>query len=237
MEKTSFSIKRFLENLFFPEKCASCGDITDRESGFCIECYPHIAFIEGQCCRICSIPLPVYYPSEICSRCRNLSPKFCRNVSLIEHFGEGRKAVLQIKGGKRNGIRAIASLMADKIRAENICPDIVTFVPDTKDAIKEKGRCPTEILSKHISGCLGVPYEDCFEKIRETASQKTLTSSQRKMNVRGAYKIKKVPEKECILIVDDVFTTGATLNECARIMKKKFNGDIYTATISIRDRM
>lgn len=237
MEKSSFSIKSFLENLFFPEKCASCGEITDRKSGFCIECAPQVTFIDGISCKICSIPLPAYYPSEICSRCRCLSPKFCRNVSLIEHWGQGRKAVLKIKGGAMSGIRKIAYLMANRILAENIRPDIVTFVPDTEESVKEKGRSSTEILSKYIAKNLGVPKVDCFEKIRETASQKTLTSLQRKMNVRGAYRIKKIPQGECILIVDDVFTTGATMNECSRILKKKFNGEVYTATISIRDRV
>ena len=109
-------------------------------------------------------------------------------------------------------------------------------MPDTKSAKVKKDGSRTEALARYTAKYLGAKYEEVLIKKRETKKQKSLTAAQRKQNVRGAYIAFNRPEGESLLIIDDVFTTGATLNECAKAVRRIYKGRIYTATLSIRDR-
>lgn len=226
----------FLQNIFFPPRCLCCGTIINKDCIFCDECLPEIGFTEGKCCEACGIPLNPHFESPICARCRDLTLYFDRNLPVMEHTGMGRRAVLNVKYGKRSAIPSAARLIADKLIENKIFPDEVTFVPETDKAKAKRGYGVTERLSFYTAKYLNAEHIEALKKVRETAKQKELTSNQRKINVRGAYEILKVPEGESILIIDDVFTTGATMNECAKTIRKSFKGKIYTATLTIRDR-
>lgn len=229
-------LSEYVKNLLFPPKCLCCGEVIGENTVFCEKCLPEIGFTEGECCKVCGIPLNPHFESPICARCRSIKPYFERNFPVMEHTGMGRRAVLNVKYGKRSAIPPAARLIADKLIENKIFPDAVTFVPETDKSKRKRGYPVTEMLSFYTARYLGAEHIEALEKIRETKKQKELTASQRKINVLGAYKLKDIPIGKSILIIDDVFTTGATMNECAKTIKKKFNGKIYTATITIRDR-
>lgn len=225
-----------VKNLLFPPKCLCCGEIIKDGRVFCDTCLPEIGFTEGKCCKVCGIPLNPHFESPICARCRDLKLYFDRNLPVMEHTGFGRRAVLNVKYGKRSFIPSAAFLITDKLIKNKILPDAVTFVPETDKSKSKRGYGVTEMLSFYTAKYLGVEHIKALKKIRETEKQKELTANQRKINVRGAYKLNDIPQGESVLIIDDVFTTGATMNECAKIIKREFNGKIYTATLTIRDR-
>ena len=222
--------------IIFPPKCLACGTTLARRTIFCDDCIPEVPFVEGNLCGICGIEMHPDSPSPICGRCRNLMPKFLRNFPVLEHKGLGRRAVLNFKYGAEGTVPDAAILIAKKVVGEGVIPETVTNVPDTKKARLEKDGSRTEALARYVAKYLGVKYEPVFKKTLETEKQKSLTAEQRKLNVRGAYSAVKAPEGESVLIIDDVFTTGATLNECAKVLKRVYNGRIYTATLTIRDR-
>lgn len=229
-------LKERIKCILFPPRCLACGKTLARRTIFCDSCMPEMPFVEGNTCAICGIEMHPDFPSPICGRCRNLKPKFSRNFPVLEHKGLGRRAVLNFKYGSEGTVPDAAILIARKIVEEGVIPEAVTNVPDTKSASDEKDGSRTEALARYVAKYLGVKYEHMLKKTRETEKQKSLTAEQRKLNVRGAYSAVKSPEGESVLIIDDVFTTGATLNECAKVLKRIYDGRIYTATLTIRDR-
>lgn len=222
--------------ILFPPRCLSCGKVLSDRSVFCGACLPEIPFVEGNLCAVCGIEMHPDFPSPICGRCRELKPKFEKNFSVMEHKGLGRQACLHFKYGSEGTVPDAALLLARKVAQSGVLPEIVTNVPDTKKARLKKDGSRTEALARYTARYLGAKYETVLIKTRETKKQKSLTSPQRKLNVRGAYAPAAVPSGKSLLIIDDVFTTGATLNECAKTVRRVYKGRIYTATLTIRDR-
>lgn len=220
-----------LRDLVFPPRCLACKRVLVRHTVFCGDCLAEIPFVSGKCCEYCGIEMHPEFPSPVCARCRNLKPRFDKNVPIMEHVGLGRRCVLNVKYGSKGAIYDAAILMAGKLKEKNIIPSVVTFVPD----YGRKSQV-TEGLAYYIAKYLGAKSEKLIIKTRMTDKQKSLSFAKRLLNVRGAYKAVKVPEGDSVLIIDDVFTTGATMNECAKAIRKVYKGKIYTATFTIRDR-
>lgn len=229
-------LKERLRELLFPPRCLSCGKVLVKRTIFCGICLAEAPFVMGNTCEKCGIELRADFPSPICGRCRSLEPYFDRNFPVMEHVGIGRNAVLNVKYGAEGAVADAALLISQNLISKGILPEAVTHVPDTKKAEREKDGSRTEYLARQVAGQLETNFVKVFEKCRETEKQKRLTAAQRKLNVRGAYRVINPPEGKSVLIIDDVFTTGATLNECAKVLRRKFKGRIYTATLTIRDR-
>lgn len=226
----------FVNELFFPPRCAVCFKVLGKRVMFCGNCMPEIPFVDGETCDKCGISLSADFPSPICGRCRKRNFHFEKNIPVMEHTGYGREAVLNMKYKSFPVIKDMAYLMAERIRQENLCFDLVTFVPMTAKDEREKDIHVTYFLSRYLSKFLGVSHSEAMKKTRETKKQKELTENERIINVRGAYKVCKDVKGKCILLVDDVFTTGATMDECAKILKRAGAEKVYCATLSIRDR-
>ena len=222
--------------MFFPSKCALCDEIIDRGAVFCTSCFPEIPWIVGKTCEKCGIEVNINYPSPICARCREAKFPFERNISLMMHEKAGKRAVLNAKFYKKASIRELTYLLTNKILEENIKVDMVTFIPMTVKQEKEKGYHLTLLMAKTIAEIMNVPCGEALEKIKDTLSQKGLTKKQRIINLRGAFIAKEYVKGKNVLIVDDVFTTGSTMKEATKALKKRGAKNVYTATLSIKDR-
>lgn len=229
-------ISERLRYILYPPHCIACGKVLEERTVFCGTCFAEAPFLEGKCCEKCGIELHPEAVSPICGRCRDLKPHFDRNFPVMEHLGVGRQSVLNLKYGREGAIRDAALLISQNIIGRGILPDTVTYVPDTKKAMREKDGSRTEYLARCVAKQLDAKFMRTIEKCRETEKQKKLTAAQRKVNVRGAYRAVKVPDGKSVLIIDDVFTTGATMDACAKALRNVFRGRIYTATLTIRDR-
>ncbi|MDP4133787.1 MAG: phosphoribosyltransferase family protein, partial [Bacillota bacterium] len=173
--------------------------------------------------------------SPICGRCRNLKHYFNKNISLFKYNDESKNVALNLKYKNYSFIRPIAGLLGDKIK-QNVQIDAVTFVPMYKEEELKKGICITYFLAKYTAEKINVPCKEYLIQKRRTAKQKELTANQRIINVHGAYESSGDVKGKRILIIDDVFTTGATLNECSKVLIKSGAKDVYTATIAIRTK-
>ena len=126
--------------------------------------------------------------------------KFRENVSVAEHLGWFQTKLLQ--------------------ESELMDFDIVTAVPMTKRRKRKRGYNQAEVLGKAVAGYSKKPYLELLKKIKETDMQHTLSKERRRYNLKDAY-ISQQEESikdKIILLVDDVFTTGATVNECAKTL-------------------
>lgn len=112
--------------------------------------------------------------------------------------------------------------------------DAIIPVPLYKKRLRQRGFNQSALFAKYLASCTGVPLIlNYLVKIRDTMPQVGLSAKDRKKNIRNAFGIsnKKLLQKKNIVLVDDVFTTGATVRECSKLLKKAGSGDIYVITL------
>ena len=120
------------------------------------------------------------------------------------------------------------------IEENNIYADVICYVPMTKKSEKKRGFNQCEVIARHIGYRINIPVSDCIKKIKNTKEQKTLTKEERVKNLKGAFKVSRVKDikNKDVILIDDVMTTGATINECKDILKRSGANKITVLTIA-----
>lgn len=208
-------IEKILD-ILFPKVCLNCGK--QGESYLCSSCFYKL-----------DLKFKIY-PVE------NKPYKFL--IYLEKYKGEIRKKILEFKFYNKAYINEyfIEFLVKDK----NICEflknyDLVIPVPMYKDKKLRRGYNQTELLGKNLSLKLGIEYaDDVLIKFKENKTQSLLETNERMKNVRDVFKVQnefRIKEKS-IILVDDIFTTGATVQVCARALKKCGASKIVVLVVS-----
>ena len=128
----------------------------------------------------------------------------------------------------------LKKLILEIINNQSINADVICYVPMTKKAIRKRGFNQCEIMARNISYNTDIPISNCVIKSKHTKEQKTLSKDERKSNIKGVFNIKSskdIKDKHVILI-DDVVTTGATVDECKNILLKYGANKITVLTIA-----
>ncbi|MBI4778092.1 ComF family protein [Candidatus Desantisbacteria bacterium] len=232
-----------LFNLIFPAECSLCPNPleTMRQRYICSDCLNKIKPIELPICEKCGKPLSpsfnlVQHP--LCRQCRTMRRYFTSARAVGTYENVLKKAIWLFKYEGKTGLQeTLGSLMVDRIRClgwnEGI--DIIVPVPLHKTKLKSRGYNQSDILAAFMSKKLGIPVSrNNLKRIKATTTQASLKRSQRIKNIHNAFSIKQ-PEKfsgKRILLIDDVFTTGATSNECSRILKQASSSGIFVLTLA-----
>jgi ComF family protein len=203
--------------------CAACRRPLDQPTrgAVCPPCWASIVPITPPCCRTCGDPLPswrvVSVAEALCPRCRRVTPL----VSLARAIGpyEGTLRAI-VHALKYDGRPTLARHLAERMRVAGADvlsgADLVVPVPLHRSRERARGFNQARELARH----LGLPVAGALTRTRKTGSQADLPAAKRHANVRGAFAWRwKVPvDGRTIVLVDDVSTTGATLNACARAL-------------------
>ncbi|MEA3347196.1 MAG: ComF family protein [Candidatus Auribacterota bacterium] len=227
-----------VENIVFPPHCFICEkSILSAGSQYvCSDCSRSLKALLKPLCSICGRPINVFYPEEIrCADCRVNPPQYDTAVSAVKLCKRAKALVHKFKyHGNFGAGKAIVSLMQDSGVLDNISADFLVPVPLAFSERFKRGFNQTEYLSKMISNKSGIPQYNILKKIRKTNRQTSLNRKQRLKNLEGVFEIKKgckISGKR-VLIVDDVYTTGATVNACATALKKAFPASIGVLTFA-----
>lgn len=208
---------RLIEALF-PQiiKCIFCGEESE-QVGVCDECYSTLPFISGKTCMFCGGRLTG--DEEVCYDCKSHEILFNQNFCVFEYIDQVKSKILSFK---QNGIKNIgyvfADFMLEKFKSLDIDFDLVTPVPIHENRLKERGFNQSEILASGIKSFCGKVDINIFTRIKDTPHQTGLSRENREMNLDGAFVVQKgskLKDKN-ILLIDDIYTTGSTLNECAK---------------------
>ena len=156
------------------------------------------------------------------------------------YSGDIRERIHAMKfRGRLHFVSPFAKDMANRVRMAyaDVNFDGVCFTPMTKKAEKERGYNQSRLLAKGLAYNLGIPVNDCLEKIKTTEKQHTLTGQERKANLKGSVSVRTSAEVEgkVLLLCDDIKTTGATLSECADALMKAGAKDVYCICIALAD--
>lgn len=173
-------------------------------------------WIGDDTCAKCGRPGEVRTPR--CRDCGDRDVAFDRARAAASYEGPARDALKSFKlRGERRTARELARWMVPPALALGRS-DVLTWVPSTRRSEAERGFNPAHELTKHLARFLALPVQRLLGKTRETADQAGLSGRQRRENLRGAFaSIRRSPAR--VLLVDDVMTTGTTVDECAAALK------------------
>lgn len=203
-------------NFIFPSACPACNRPTDSLSHapFCKDCWHSIAQYTGPSCRICGVHLVSIY-ADRCQHCLSDPPPFVTAHSFTHYEGILASAIHHFKF---LGIRQLSRPLAEFLLFYcTESKDAVVPVPLSPGSLKNRGFNQALLLSRHLSQEKKIPLVmDALRKIVDTPPQVGLSAKERASNVKKAFVCTGEVKGMNILLVDDVMTTGATVNACSR---------------------
>lgn len=232
---------RLAELLIFPSACRLCGGLLDKpgERVLCGDCLAGLKPARGPVCGVCGRPIA----SEVlslhpCGACRAVPPAFSRHRSAGEYAGRLREALLLFKFRKYKPLAGpLAAFAAAAV------PDgaglwgegVLVPVPLHRKRRRERGFNQAEALAVALGRMTGRPVETrALRRVADIPPQTTMGRAERIANVRGAFRVVR-PERirgRSVVLVDDVFTTGSTLGECARVLREAGAADVRALTLA-----
>lgn len=215
-----------IRRVFFPHHCYLCGEVLYPRQRLCADCLEKAPYIYPPVCERCG------RSKEDCS-CGKRRRTFERCVSPFYHKGVAAQGIYTLKSrGYHVTVAGFANEMAEAVRREygGIPFDVVTSVPLHKRDHTERGFDQAAKLGQAVAQRLNLPYATVLKKITRTAPQKELKAVQRSGNLLGVFDVCGEVSGKTILLVDDVITTGATLDECAKMLKIFGADAVYAVT-------
>jgi ComF family protein len=234
-----------LLSLLFPEQCPVCkrSSRDHKTAPLCSGCWEGIVPYNGPLCKKCGKPL-VSEVSRTCGYCLEEPPafKWVRGYGIYE--GTLKKAVNLFKYQQ---IKRLSRPLTELIIKNNGMlketfhragsPDDTVFIPVPlyRGKLRKREFNQSALLARHVAKATGsVLLLNCLSKIKETIPQVGLTAKERRKNVRKAFRVlnEKLIKDKNVILIDDVFTTGATLRECSQELKKAGARDIFGVTLA-----
>ncbi len=204
-------------NLLFPQACVLCGTqvFERRWSAVCPECWSKLDAIPRPFCLQCGTHAPAI--ETLCGECRRGDYAFDFARSLFQFTDPMRGIIHHLKYSDRVSLaKPLGTLMRSCLASEPFQSTVAVPVPLHRSRLRERGFNQAELLARE----LGVTVDTkLLRRRKNTPSQTGLSRSQRTLNLSAAFEVRgRLPE--CILIVDDVYTTGSTLHEIAKTLKR-----------------
>jgi ComF family protein len=216
---------RPLLDFALPPRCPGCGAITGEPHRFCLDCWRSLAFLGEPCCACCGIPFA--YPAEdgaLCARCLAEPPPFGRLRAAVAYGEVSRRVALKLKYSGRPGLAdTLAHFMLRQL--DSGASTLLVPVPLHRWRIWKRGYNQAALIASALSRRTGLAAElELLTRTRATPPLKGLGRGERALAVRGAF---RVPQRarnrlagRSVLLVDDVYTSGATAAACARALKR-----------------
>lgn len=240
LSKIVFDLKEAFLDLIFPSDiyCISCNaPILNKPYSLCESCRQKIVWIEKHSCSKCGKALEPWYIQDKCRDCIHTPHYFTRGFSCVEYGEIERKIVIDFKYyGKAYYAKSIAEMMVDKLKKLDMKIDYIVPVPLHPLKEKERGFNQSLLLANHISRLMGVPLKsDVLKRVQYTLPQNKLLLKDRKKNLKGAFKVGQIRVliNKNILLVDDVYTTGNTCDECSKALIGQGVENVYIITYAI----
>jgi len=239
-----------LSTVFFPSSCRLCESPLLRLSRLpvCDACIDSIQAFDVPRCGICGEAVNSFRDSEeeiLCGMCNRARPHFMRAYAYGSYDGALRGLIHLLKYQQvKPAAEPLGKLLASGMSGFNgnvLFPILVVPVPLFGAKQRQRGFNQADLLSRAVLKHLNSWNPSRFElhtgnlkRIRSTVSQTGLTSHQRRKNVRGAFALSKPRQVQgrSVLLIDDVYTTGTTLNECARVLRSVGAERVWVATVA-----
>lgn len=226
-------------DMLFPPRCAACGRLLSGGTPMrlCPACAARLEYVPDRACKICARPLR--QDALLCDDCEEQRPAFRMHISCCIYDDMVRDLMLSFKFHHRPELhRLFADMLIERIRSIPGFPqpDCVVCVPMSADSLQKRGYNQSELIARRVARQLGWHFQtDALQKARDTQTQSTVQKYQRAENVRGAYAVAPGISfaGQRVLVVDDVYTTGSTMNELAGLLLYRGAAEVIAATAAI----
>lgn len=231
-------------DLLYPPHCAACGctifrdgpeSAADMET-LCAECRRGITPSPGNCCPVCSHTMTGML---MCPNCEGRRWHLSVIVAACRYEGLVRELIQRFKYGRDQSlIRALAPLLRaafDDPRIQGKRFDAIVPVPLHSLREREREFNQSALLATHLGKQLGIPVRQYLKRTRPTAPQAGFDRAARMKNLEGAFDLAKgmeIPPDACLLLVDDVSTTGSTLDACAAVLLEAGAAEVCAVTVA-----
>lgn len=224
-------LRRFID-LLYPPRCLICRAF-DAET-LCSSCLSAFSRVVSPVCPICGGPFLNGIPeNHVCEECLRKRPFFESAVAPYLYDGRIMDAIHQFKyEGKAHLAKALGPLLAsfgkEWLREER--DPLIVPVPLHPKRLRQRGYNQSLLLARHVAARLGASLDFLsLRRIKDTKVQTGLKRDERRKNVRKAFEVvdRKAVKGKTIVLVDDVATTGSTLNECAKVLRKAGCRKVY----------
>lgn len=226
-------------SLFLPHKCTFCRKAIDYKNNIfiCPDCMSSLPFIKGKKCIRCGIPTGEN-AMPVCKTCRFHKHVFTQAfIPLI--YKEGvRRAIVSLKFYERkSACRAFAYLITNRIVEEGFPSfDFITYIPISKSRLKERGYNQAELIAKMCGEILKLPVIPTLYRVDGTPRQSGLSASQRRVNAKRSFKVLDKKLNGTALLIDDVYTTGSTLNHTSKLLLQMGCEKVYLGAVAISSK-
>ena len=210
-------------DLLLPPRCPACREIVENPNRFCLNCWAGLTFLTDPVCAGCGAPFEIDRgPDARCGACLETPPRFAAARAALAYDGSARTVLLAFKHGDRQHLVEIMAPQLVRAGRDWFGPETVLVpVPLHRWRLWKRGFNQAALLARAVSRRTGSPLAvNALVRVRATRSSQGMGRRARADNVRGAFRVAApaaIKAKEIILI-DDVLTTGATVEACTRTL-------------------
>lgn len=236
---------RQIAKIIFPDNiyCLRCGKAIDstRPYSLCDECIRNFHWANKKTCEKCGKLMEAEGIYNLCKDCRHTRHYFKKGFTCLMYGLYERELVWAFKYGKKGYMADnLGEIMVDRLKGEfknGLIIDTVIPVPIHKKKLRQRGFNQAELLAKFLAKGFGLQLESkILLRKKNTPVMSNLSPVERRENIDGAFVIKEGKEGEikdkAILLVDDVYTTGSTVDECSRILLLAGAKEVYVITLA-----
>lgn len=234
------SVGRVVLDFIFPPLCAHCRAPVAEANNLCARCWERIGFLSEPLCAVCGYPFEYDAgPETLCAACHRRLPAFDRARSLMRYDEASRDPILSFKRADRlDLVPAFARWLCAAGRDLIAEADIIVPVPLHRWRLWRRRFNQSALIAQVLGRRAGKPV-DCLALVRTraTPSQGDMPSAAaRRRNVQGAFRVLSGRvtglRGKSVLLVDDVFTTGSTIEACARALKRAGVARVFVLTLA-----
>lgn len=192
------------------QPCLLCGTFS-RNGTWCAACDRDLPYLSSPHCPVCALPT---HNGDVCGRCLKVRPQFDRTLAIFSYAFPLDKLVQALKYGER---LMLVNALADRLAQHVVVrPDCLVPMPLHPNRLRERGFNQSLELARRVASSLNIPLlPHACQRVRDTPSQSALTWKKRGRNMRRAFACTQDLSGKHVAVVDDVMTSGASLNEVA----------------------
>ncbi|MEQ1789587.1 MAG: ComF family protein [Rickettsiales bacterium] len=232
-------MKERILNLLFPPQCLNCDVRVPTHGTLCLPCWQQIGFISDPMCECCGLPFDYDIGEHaLCASCLQTRPAYGRARAAFRYDEHSRKLITRFKYADQTQLAKIYGTWLAKAGGEIIAQtDIIIPVPLHYWRFVHRRFNQSALLAQVVSRKTGLKYlPNGIKRTRHTTPQTGLTRKQREKNVKGAFIIppryaEKIKGRN-ILLIDDVITTGSTIEQCTKILLKAGAAQVNVLTLA-----